>query len=320
MKKPEIMNNITRTLNKAAFKFKKHSPEILVVAGVVGVVGSTVMACKATTKVNDILDDTKDQLNKIHEAGERLENGETLMLKDGEEYTVEQNKKDLTIVYAQTALKFAKLYGPAVIIGGLSITAILAGHNITRKRNIALAAAYTAVDKSFKEYRGRVVERFGEALDKELKYGIKSKEVDEVVTNEDGTESVVKKTVDVVDATNPMNVSEYARFFDDGCAGWTKDPEYNLMFLRDQQRYANDLLKSKGHLFLNEVYDLLGIPRTKAGQIVGWIYDEKHPNGDNFVDFGIYDTNKTANRDFVNGYERTILLDFNVDGNIWDQM
>lgn len=320
MKKPEIMNNITRTLNKAAFKFKKHSPEILVVAGVVGVVGSTVMACKATTKVNDILDDTKDQLDKIHEAGERLENGETLMLKDGEEYTVEQNKKDLTIVYAQTALKFAKLYAPSVIIGGLSITAILTGHNITRKRNIALAAAYTAVDKSFKEYRGRVVERFGEALDKELKYGIKSKEVDEVVTNEDGTESVVKKTVDVVDATNPMNVSEYARFFDDGCAGWTKDPEYNLMFLRDQQRYANDLLKSKGHLFLNEVYDLLGIPRTKAGQIVGWIYDEKHPNGDNFVDFGIYDTNKTANRDFVNGYERTILLDFNVDGNIWDQM
>ena len=270
MKKPEIMNNITRTLNKAAFKFKKHSPEILVVAGVVGVVGSAVMACKATTKVNDILDDTKDQLDKIHEAGERLENGETLMLKDGEEYTIEQNKKDLTIVYAQTALKFAKLYGPAVIIGGLSITAILAGHNITRKRNIALAAAYTAVDKSFKEYRGRVVERFGEALDKELKYGIKSKEVDEVVTNEDGTESVVKKTVDVVDATNPMNVSEYARFFDDGCAGWTKDPEYNLMFLRDQQRYANDLLKAKGHLFLNEVYDLLGIPRTKAGQIVGW--------------------------------------------------
>ena len=320
MKKPEIMNNITRTLNKTAFKFKKHSPEILVVAGVVGVVGSTVMACKATTKVNDILDDTKDQLDKIHEAGERLENGETLRLKDGEEYTVEQNKKDLTIVYAQTALKFAKLYAPSVIIGGLSITAILTGHNITRKRNIALAAAYTAVDKSFKEYRGRVVERFGEALDKELKYGTKSKEVDEVVTNEDGTESVVKKTVDVVDATNPMNVSEYARFFDDGCAGWTKDPEYNLMFLRDQQRYANDLLKSKGHLFLNEVYDLLGIPRTKAGQIVGWIYDEKHPNGDNFVDFGIYDTNKTANRDFVNGYERTILLDFNVDGNIWDQM
>ena len=320
MNKPEFMNNITRTLNKAAFQLKKHSPEILVVAGVVGVVGSTVMACKATTKVNDILDDTKEQLDKIHEAGEKLENGETLMCKDGEEYTVEQNKKDLTIVYAQTAFKFVKLYAPAVIVGGLSITAILAGHNITRKRNIALAAAYTAIDKSFKEYRGRVVERFGEALDKELKYGIKTKEVDEIVTNEDGTESVVQKTVDVVDATDPSNISEYARFFDDGCTGWTKDPEYNLMFLRNQQRYANDLLQSKGHLFLNEVYDLLGIPRSKAGQVVGWIYDEKHPIGDNFVDFGIYDTNKPKSREFVNGTERVILLDFNVDGNIWDLM
>ena len=207
------------------------------------------------------------------------------------------------------------MYAPAVIVGGLSITAILTGHNITRKRNIALAAAYTAVDKSFKEYRGRVVERFGEALDKELKYGIKTQEVEEVTVNEDGSESVVKKTVDVMD---PNNISEYARFFDDGCKGWTKDPEYNLMFLKDQQRYANDLLQSKGHLFLNEVYDMLGIPRTKAGQVVGWIYDEKHPVGDNFVDFGIYDMHRTPNRDFVNGYERTILLDFNVDGSILD--
>ena len=114
--------------------------------------------------------------------------------------------------------------------------------------------------------------------------------------------------------------SEYSRFFDDGCAGWTKDPEYNFMFLKNQERYANDLLKSKGHLFLNEVYDMLGIPRTKAGQVVGWIYDEKNPVGDNFVDFGILDMRKPKCRDFVNGYERSILLDFNVDGNIWDMM
>ena len=307
MNKTELINKVSRTFNRAAFKLKKHSPEILVVAGVAGVVGSTVMACKATTKLDTILNDAKDKINKIHEA---TDHPEVLP----EPYTEEDSKKDLAIVYTQTAVKLVKLYAPAVIVGSLSITAILAGHNITRKRNIALAAAYTAVDKSFKEYRGRVVERFGEALDKELRYNIKAKEVEEVSVNEDGTESVVKKTVDVVD---PSTISEYARFFDDGCTGWTKDPEYNLMFLRDQQRYANDLLQSKGHLFLNEVYDMLGIPRTKAGQVVGWFYDEKHPVGDNFVDFGIYDTNRgTANRDFVNGYERTILLDFNVDGPI----
>ena len=213
-------------------------------------------------------------------------------------------------------MKLVKLYAPAVILGTVSITAILAGHNILRKRNVALAAAYATVDKGFKEYRGRVIERFGEELDKELKYNIRAKDVEEVKVNEEtGKEEISKKTVNVAD---PNAYSDYARFFDDGCTGWTKDPEYNLMFLKDQQRYANDRLQSKGSLFLNEVYDMLGIPRTKAGACVGWIYDEKNPVGDNFVDFGIYDMYNERKRDFVNGYERTILLDFNVDGNILD--
>ena len=200
----------------------------------------------------------------------------------------------------------------------MSITSILVGHNILRKRNLALAAAYTAIDTSFKAYRGRVVERFGKELDKELRYNIKAKEVEETVIDEKtGKEKVVKKTIAVVD---PNEYSDYARFFDDGCNGWSKDPEFNLMFLKQQQSYANDLLKTRGHLFLNEVYDLLGIQRTKAGNIVGWIYDEKNPVGDNFVDFGIYDINRPKNRDFVNGYERTIILDFNVDGDILSLM
>ena len=308
MNKTELMSNVSRTFHKAAFKLKKHSPEILVVSGVIGVVGSAVMACKATTKLDSILNEASEKSDKIHECAEHPE-----VLP--EPYTEEDSKKDLAIVYTRTAFDVAKLYAPAVIVGGLSIGAILTGHNITRKRNIALAAAYTAVDKSFKEYRGRVVERFGEALDKELKYNIQSKEVEEVTVNEDGTETVTKKTIDVV---TPSEISEYARFFDDGCTGWTKDPEYNLMCLRDQEKYANMLLKKKGYLFLNDVYDLLGIPRSKAGQIVGWIYNEECPNGDNYVSFGIYDTNRPENRNFVNGYERTILLDFNVDGSIID--
>ena len=214
-------------------------------------------------------------------------------------------------------MKLVKLYGPAVVLGTVSIAAIIGGHHILRKRNIALAAAYTAVDKGFKEYRGRVLERFGEEVDRELRYNIKAKEIEKTVTDANGKETVVKETVDVAD---PNLTSDYARFFDDGCTGWTKDPEFNLMFLKDQQRYANDLFKSKGHLFLNEVYDMLGIPRTQAGQVVGWIYDEKNPIGDNFIDFGIYDIADERKRSFVNGYERTILLDFNVDGNILEMI
>ena len=233
------------------------------------------------------------------------------------DYTAEDMKKDTAIVYAQTAVKFIKLYGPSVILGAASIACILGGHNILRKRNVALAAAYTAIDKGFKEYRGRVVERFGEELDKELRYNIKAKEFEETTTDSKGKEKTVKKTVSVAD---PNEYSDYARIFDNGSYGWSKDAESNLIFLKQQQNWANEVLQSKGHLFLNEVYDMLNIPRTKAGQVVGWIYDKEHPTGDNFVDFGIYNLNIEKARDFVNGYERSIVLDFNVDGPILDMI
>lgn len=307
MKTNEIMNTITRKFHRIGFQLKKHSPEILVVAGVIGGVTSAVMACKATTKAGDIIEDTKSQLDIIHKG---MEDGNIR----GVEYTKEDGTKDLAIVYTQTAVKFIKLYGPAVVLGTVSIVSILAGHNITRKRNLALTAAYATIDNSFKQYRNRVIERFGEELDRELKYDVKTKEVEETVVNEDGTESTVKTTVNVID---PNTISDYSRIFDECNPSWSKSPEHNLVFLKQQQNYANDLLKSRGHLFLNEVYDMLGFPRTQAGQIVGWVYDDVNPVGDNFVDFGIYNLDSERARAFVNGYERSILLDFNVDGNVW---
>lgn len=310
MKNTELVNKFSRAFNKVSFQLKKHSPEILMVAGAVGVVGSAVMACKATLKVNEIVEETKENIDKIHEATE------TGITQAGESYSIEDSKKDLTTVYIQTGVKFAKLYAPAVILGTASLSCILTSNNILRKRNAALAAAYATIDKSFKEYRGRVVERFGETVDRELKYNIKATEVEETVVNEKGKEKTVKNSVDILD---PTSVSDYARFFDECNNNWEKDPEYNLMFLKAQQQYANDLLKSKGRLFLNDVYDMLGYERTKAGQIVGWVYNPENPVGDNFVDFGIYRCNKATQR-FVNGYEPSILLDFNVDGNIWDNM
>lgn len=310
MKKADIITSMSGVFHKATFQLKKHSPEILVVAGVVGIVTSAVLACKATTKVSTILEKAKDDIDSIHdcEANEAL----------SEEYTPDDVKKDLAIVYIQTGLQLAKLYAPAVVLGALSIGGILASNNILRKRNIALAAAYATVDKGFKEYRNRVVERFGDEIDRELRHNIKAHIVEKTVVDDKGNEKKVNETIQVIDDLDEY--SEYARFFDDGCNGWEKDSEYNLMFLRAQQQYANDKLRAYGRLFLNDVYDMLGIPRSKAGQIVGWVYDPNNPMGDNYIDFGIYDINRRKNREFVNGYERVILLDFNVDGNIWDMM
>lgn len=310
MKKSEIIKTVGGVFNKVSFQLKKHSPEILVVAGVIGTVASTVMACKATTKISTIIDKTKEDVDNIHKC---LEDKSL-----AKEYTPDDGKKDLAIVYIQTGVKLAKLYAPSVILGALSITGILASNNILRKRNVALAAAYATIDQGFKDYRKRVVERFGEQIDRELKYNIKAKKFETIeVDPETGKEKKVKETVDIAD---PNTYSDYARFFDDGCTGWEKNSEYNLMFLRAEQNYANDRLKARGYLYLNEVYERLGIPCTKAGQVVGWVYNPDKPNGDNYVDFGIFDVSREKARDFVNGYERSILLDFNVDGNILDLM
>ena len=310
MKFNELATTATRAFHKAGFQLKKHSPEILVVTGVIGVVASAILACKATTKVSEIIEKTKEDVDTIHECA----NNPELV----EEYTEEDSKKDLAIVYAQTGLKLVKLYGPSVALGVVSITGILVGHNILRKRNLALAAAYTAVDTGFKQYRGRVIERFGEQLDRELKYDIKAKEIEETVADKKGKEKTVKKTIEVADPIGAM--SPYTFCFDETCSGWERDAETNKYFLLRQQNYANEILKAKGYMCLNEVLDMLGIHHTRAGQVVGWIYDEKNPIGDNYIDFGIFDIHCEANRNFVNGLEKSIWLNFNVDGNIVDRL
>lgn len=321
MKKEEIMNKMNGVFSNVSFKMKKHSPEILMVAGVAGVVVSAVMACKATLKVDAIMDETKEKMDKIHKAEE---DGVT---ESGEDYFVEDAKKDTAIVYAQTGFKLVKTYAPAVAIGTLSIASILASNNILRKRNVALAAAYATVDKSFKEYRNRVIEKFGQEVDRELKYNIKAEKVPTIeVDEETGKEKKVKKNAFVV---NPSDVSGYARFFEkytvdeDGNSilnpHWEPNNEYNIMFIKAQENYANDLLRAKKRLFLNDVYEMLGLPRTKAGQVVGWVYDEDNPVGDNYVDFGMYADNLSYS-DFANGLDPAILLDFNVDGNVWETM
>ncbi len=300
MKKNELMKKVSTSINKVNFKLQKHSPEILAVAGVIGVTASAVMACKATTKISEILEESKETIDIIKHSADNADLAE--------KYTEEDVKKDLAITYVQTSLKLVKLYAPSVALGVLSLSSILASNNILRKRNMALAAAYTTVDKGFKEYRSRVVERFGEQVDKELKYNVKAKKIDTVEVDPDtGKEKKVKKEVNAVNGD-----SEYSYVFDNKCMSWENNDDYNAMFLRAEQNYANDRLRASGHIFLNEVLDRVGLPRTKAGQIVGWVYDTKNPNGDNFVDFGmmeVYDEETDTYK---------IMLDFNVDGNVLD--
>jgi len=285
---------ITRQVARNALLVQKSSPGLLLTAGIVGMVGSTVLACRATLKMDEVLETGKDKLDLAR----------TLQHND---YSEKDRRRDISLIYFQTGVKVVKLYGPAIAVGCLSIAALTKSNAILTQRASALAAAYTALDQGFRQYRARVIAKYGEDDDAEFRYGIEDVEVIDPETN---TKSVVRMV--------PGEPSIYARFFDQSSTSWSKEPEYNFIFLKAQQNYANDILHARGHVFLNDVYDLLGLERSKAGSVVGWLLTSNGTT-DNYVSFGIFDTSE-RNRDFINGFEGAILLDFNVDGVIYDQI
>lgn len=298
-------------IGRGGLILKKYSPEILTAAGVIGTVGSTVLACKATLKVEDILDEAKKKSNLIN----AVHDGE---IEVDAEYTDKDYSKDLLVNRTQTAVKLIKLYGPAISLGVLSITAILGGQHILRKRNVAVMAAYKLCEESFNNYRSRVKDELGDEKDRQFYYGMTEETVKDKVKSKDGkTKTVTKK----VEKAPDHLYSQYARFFDEANINWDKSPEQNMYFLKMVQNQMNDKLKARGHVFLNEVYDALGFDRSEAGQLVGWVWNKDNTAmeaGDGYIDFGIFDGNDYAKRAFVNGDERSILLDFNIDGMIYD--
>lgn len=294
--------NIKRSAKKVLFAVKKKSPEILVISGVIGSVTAAVLACRSTLKLEDVIDPHKHMLEELHAN------------KESASY-----KKDLTIEYGKMALDMIKLYGPSVTLGIASMGCIFASHNMMSKRNMALASAYSALDEVFSKYRNNVKEKFGEAVDQEMQYGLKEEIVEEVVTDEDGKKKKVKNKVQVLD---PNHIgSEYAMIFDCSNPNWENDKVYRDNFIHCQESYANDLLVANGHLFLNEVYKNLGFEPTKAGQFVGWTYDDPNnneENADNFVAFTVKDVSV---RDDASGeLIPSVVIDFNVDGNIMDKV
>ena len=305
------MSNLTRKASMFGLKCKKHSPEILTVAGVVTFGATIFTACKATRNLDEVLDKATERIDKCH----KIKEGE-LVLPEGEEWTEQEYTKNVASVYINTGFELGKLYAPAIAFGTASLVCFLGANHILRKRNAALGAALATTTTLFKDYRGRVVERFGERTDFELRHNIKAEEIDRVVVNEDGSEQVVKEVVDVKQSQIDV-YTEFARCFDESNPYYKKSAEYNKSFLLCREAEANKRLQHRGYMFLNEVYEMLGFPTIEQGHMVGWIYDKDNPIGDNQISFGMFDADKPVNHDFVNGYEKSIWLDFNVDGEIY---
>lgn len=287
---------ITQKIASTSLVAAKNSPRILFGAGITGFVGTTVLACRATLKLDEVLADTRNDLA-------------VAKAMDDERYSEDDRRRDITIIHTRSVVEIAKLYAPAIGLGVISIAALTKSHQILNQRNAGLAAAYTAVDRAYKEYRQRVINTYGEEADRNFRFETEEVEVEDAKGK--------KKTVTRASGTGP---SAYARFFDQTCGDWNPEPEYNLYYLRCQQNYLNDMLRARGHVFLNEVYDRIGVPRSKAGAVVGWVMS-KDGSTDNYIDFGIFnDADNYMVREFVNGREGAILLDFNVDGLIYDRI
>jgi hypothetical protein len=289
-----VPNAIARKVARQSLIAQQHSPTLLFGAGVVGMIGSTVLACRATLQLEEVLEKTARDLD-------------TAKTLDHPDYSEHDRKQDTVLIYTRAVGGIAKLYAPSLLLGAASIGCLTKSHSILQERNLALTAAYAAVDEAFKTYRSRVVDRYGVETDRELRYA--TEEVD-IIDDETGEVTTTTRVA-------PGEQSGYARWFDEENVNWNREPEYNLLFLRNQQNWWNDMLHARGHVFLNEVYGSLGLSHTPKGALVGWVRNSEM--GDSFIDFGCWNAEEGA-LDFFNGREDSILLDFNVDGVIWDKI
>lgn len=317
MKKIELATKAGQILVKTKLGIKKHSPEILVVTGIGTGVIAAIIACKQTIKANDVVAEARKNLQNIEDVKELAANNEV-------EYTEENEQEDRKTIGMQVAVGMVKTYAFPVGLGVLSIICILAGHHILKKRNVALAAAYSALSTDFMNYRKRVVNKYGKDVDFMLKNGLEK----QIVANQviDPKTGEVKETKEEVLTYEGDKLSQYARVFDEvGSTQWTPSADHNRAFLLMEQNYFNERIKTRGYIFLNEVYERLGFRPTKAGSVVGWVYQNADYEG---IDFGIFTAHTQKAAEFLEGTEPSIILDFNVQGDIlslvteggvWDQ-
>ena len=299
-----LTSNSSKTAAKALFHLKKAAPTIAVVSGAAGTVVAGVWAVKKS------VDDAPDVLEEVAVHLEKARKSES--------------KGAMVKAYGYSFGRIIKLYSGPIVVEILSVTGILVGYKVINGRFAAMSATAAALEelnarmeRDHEGYREALKAKFGEDFDKDITWKGEGTRIEHPspIDPETGEYGEYK-----IDDSTPLTegISPYAVIFDEMSTEWSKDPEYNKMTLLRIQQTCNDMLHARGHLFLNDVYKELGIPETRIGQMVGWL---DNGDGDGYVDFGMYDVKAVNNRkEFINGYEPSILLDFNVDGVIWDKI
>lgn len=290
-------------MNRAKLQIQKHSPEILTGLGVVSFIGTIVVASRAGLKARKVLDKYHEEKNDISEATEK-----------DEEYAVsEERQQDVLGTYGRAASGLAKTYAPTIALSGLSLACFLTANHILKGRYLMAVSAYNAVSGAFEAYRKRVREEEGDDADRHYMFGTERKQIEVEKTDEKGKKKKEQQEVEVAGSSGDL--SEYIRYFEEGNKNWDPDPGISFMFLRAQQTIWNNILQTRGHVFLNEVLDGLGFEMTQIGGVAGWVLG----NGDDYIDFGMDDTNPAIRR-FINGEDNVVPLEFNCDGLILNKI
>jgi Family of unknown function (DUF6353) len=299
--KLSLPNAVTTRAARTALVAQKNSPRILFVTGIALFGGSIVAACQGTLNLEKTLDEIQKQRNDVRDHIEDYP----------ERYSDRQISRLHAYVTAKGVAKIAKLYLPSIALGVAAVGCLTVSHNQLTRRNAGLSAALAATERALDAYRNRVREAYGDDKELELWRGEKTESVP--VLDDEGRETKSKTKIKVGGGYSP-----YSRIWGrDTTFEWDPRPEYNLAKLRSVQEYCTIKLNHYGHLFLNEVYAELGLDHTTAGSQVGWMAS-KYGGKDGFVDFGVLAPGEEVRwLDFVQGREDHIMLDFNVDGEIW---
>ena len=318
-----IANNTA--VSKAATKLYKVGPTVAFCVGAVGSIASLYLMWHAAKKHDEVMCDVQDLIDEVHEK----KPVEGISEEEAEEVlTINEYRKELVKTYIQAGIKIGKLYAPvaAVEVGSIALMSI--GYGKLNSRYVSTLAACTLMERQYAKYRQNVIDILGEDADREFRFGLKNKEYMVPDLDKDGKQKLdkngspkTKKIIRSAIETELDNYSMYARIFDkehskefDGDEHEFATSWYNRDYIIKAQDYFNMLLRYRPNhtVFLNEVYDRLGFERTKEGQVVGWHYDPDYPTGDNrieFVPIEFYDEKYQA---------QSVILDFNVDGNVMD--
>lgn len=283
-----IPDEVARKVAAGVMKAKANSPRLFFVAGVAGVISGTVLACRATTKLDDTLSEVKEEI------------AETKREHAADEIDEKTYSRGLTNSYLRGSVEVAKLYGPSVLVSAAGLGLLTGSHITLSRRNAAITAAYAAAQEGWDQYRDRVREEVGEEKEFTLYYKAEWKDVE-------GSEGMMQELE--VGSFGP-----YTRWYDPTNVNWRNDHEMNRIFLKSNEDFFNQQLQRQGFVFLNDIYDALGIPRSSVGQLVGWVIGG---NGDDYIDFGGFEPKDKTNSP-ITGEPPSILLDFNPDGIVYD--